>query len=74
MSSIIMPPPAPMKPQIKPMSTPQRIDCTARFFALTPAMASLVVMTGLTINFTPSRKVIKTENPPIVAEGTRLAM
>ncbi len=31
MSSIIMPPPAPIKPQMKPMSTPHTTDCTARF-------------------------------------------
>ena len=43
MSSIIMPPPAPIKPQIKPMSTPHTTDCTARFWGLTTSMASLVV-------------------------------
>ena len=36
-------------------------------------MASLVVITGRTMNFTPSRKVMNTEKLPMVAEGTRLA-
>ena len=36
-------------------------------------MASLVVMTGLTMNLMPSRNVINTEKPPIAREGTRLA-
>ena len=68
-----MPPPAPIKPQMKPMSIPHTTDWTARFFALTPCMASLVVITGRTINLTPSRKVMNTEKPPMVAEGTLLA-
>ena len=29
MSSIIMPPPAPIKPQMKPTTTPQTSDCTS---------------------------------------------
>ena len=68
-----MPPPAPTKPQIRPMMTPQTMDWIARFFAEIPCMASLVVMTGLTMNLMPSRNVINTEKPPIVREGTRLA-
>ena len=72
-SSIIMPPPAPIKPQMKPMSTPHTTDCTARFCALTPCMASLVVITGRRMNLTPNKKVMNTEKPPIVAEGTLLA-
>ena len=74
MSSIIMPPPAPMKPQINPISTPQTMDCTARLRADTFIIASLVVMTGRTMNFTPSRNVINTEKLPIVREGSRLAI
>ncbi len=35
-------------------------------------MDSLVVMTGLTMNFTPSSSVINTEKLPIAAEGSRL--
>ena len=73
MSSIIMPPPAPMKPQIIPMTTPQTTDWRARFLAETPCMASLVVITGLTMNLMPSRNVINTEKLPMVVEGTRLA-
>ena len=61
-----MPPPAPTKPQIRPMMTPQTMDWIARFFAEIPCMASLVVMTGLTMNLMPSRNVINTEKPPIV--------
>jgi len=46
---------------MKPMRTPQTTDWTARFRALTPSMASLVVMTGRTMNLMPSRKVMNTE-------------
>ena len=49
------------------------MDWMARFFALTPCMASLVVITGRTMNLMPSRKVMNTEKLPIVAEGSRLA-
>lgn len=40
----------------------------------TPSMASLVVITGRTMNLTPSRNVMITEKLPMVREGTRLAM
>ena len=43
------------------------------FTALTAAMASLVVITGRRMNLMPSRKVMHTEKPPMVAAGTRLA-
>ena len=69
-----MPPPAPTKPQMKPMTMPQTTDWTARFLAETPSMASLVVITGRTMNLTPSRNVMITEKLPMVREGTRLAM
>ena len=42
------------------------------FFRETACMASFVVITGFTMNLTPSRKVINTEKLPIVADGTRL--
>ena len=71
-SSIIMPPPAPIKPQINPTIIPQSTDCTICFFLDTPSIAALVVMTGLTINFTPSSSVMKTEKFPIAADGTML--
>ena len=35
-------------------------------------MASLVVITGRTMNLIPNRKVMNTEKFPMVAEGTRL--
>ena len=44
----------------------------ALFFAETPCMASLVVITGRTMNLIPNRKVMNTEKFPMVAEGTRL--
>ena len=55
------------------MRTPQTIDWIARFFAQVCAIASFVVITGRRMNLMPSRKVIKTEKLPIVAEGIRLA-
>ena len=69
-----MPPPAPTKPQMKPISMPHTTDWTARFLADTAIMVSLVVMTGRRMNLTPSRNVMNTEKPPMVVEGTRLAM
>ncbi len=71
-SSIIMPPPAPINPQIKPMIIPHTRDWTALFFADTDFMASFVVMTGLTINLIPSKNVMNTEKFPMAAGGTRL--
>ena len=71
--SIIIPPPAPIKPQIKPIITPQITDWTALFFGEMLSIASLVVMTGRTMNLMPRRKVMNTEKLPIVWEGTRLA-
>ena len=68
-----MPPPAPTKPQIKPMQVPQIIDWIALFLEETLFIASFVVITGLTINLTPKIKVIKTEKLPIVEDGKRLA-
>ena len=44
-------------------------DCIMRFLRLTFSMASLVVMTGRTINLSPVKKVIKVENTPMVALG-----
>ena len=69
-----MPPPAPTKPQINPMITPQTTDWMARFFAETCAMDSYVVMTGFTMNLMPRRNVMKTEKFPMVVDGTRLEM
>ena len=37
-------------------------------------MASLVVITGFTINLTPSSSVMTIENPPMVLLGSRLAI
>ena len=61
-----------MKPQIMPTITPQRADCTKRLRMETAVMASLVVMTGFTMNLIPSSRVIHTEKLPIAAEGSRL--
>ena len=46
----------------------------ARFLADTAIMVSLVVITGRRMNLMPSRNVMNTEKPPMVAEGTRLAI
>ena len=43
-----------------------------RFFGETACMSSLVVMTGFTMNLIPSRNVMNTEKPPMVADGIRL--
>lgn len=72
-NNIIIPPPAPTNPQIKPIRMPHTTDCTARFFAETSCMASFVVITGLTMNLIPNKKVINTEKFPMVAGGMRLA-
>ena len=74
MRSIIIPPPAPIKPQINPMTMPHRIDCMIFVFLSFSSNFSFVVMTGLTINLIPKSRVIKTENPPIVVFGRRDAM
>ena len=66
MRSIIIPPPAPTKPQIKPTRTPHTTDCMNRFRGLTAAMASLLVITGRTMNLTPSSSVMNTEKLPMV--------
>ena len=71
--SIIIPPPAPTKPQMSPTIVPQMIDWITRFFALTSAIFSFGVMTGLTMNLIPNSIVIITEKPPIVLLGTMLA-
>ena len=73
-SSIIMPPPAPINPQIKPTTEPQSSDWTSRFCALTAFIALFVVMTGRTMNLMPSSSVIKVEKLPIVDPGIRLAV
>ena len=67
-------PPAPINPQIKPINTPQKMDSTALRPVLLAESAAFVVITGLTINLTPSNVVIKTEKPPIVLFGTREAI
>ena len=71
-SSIIIPPPAPMKPQIKPIIIPHITDCIKRFWGLAAAIFSLVVITGFTMNFIPKIIVINTEKLPIAVVGTRL--
>ena len=68
-----MPPPAPIKPQIKPTPMPQTSDCTSRFWALTPLHGLLGGHDRPQMNLTPSSIVINTERLPMVAPGTLLA-
>ena len=72
--SIIIPPPAPIKPQMNPTTVPLATDWMIRFRLLTLFMDSFVVMTGFTMNLIPSSRVMDTEKLPIVVLGTRLAM
>jgi len=72
--NIIIPPPAPINPHIKPISIPHIIDCIILFFLDTACIDSFVVITGFTINLIPSKKVIKTEKFPIIFDGIRLEM
>ena len=72
MSSIIMPPPAPTNPQIRPITVPHRIDWITRVFLSTAIIVSFVVMTGFTINLMPSSIVITVEKPPIAFPDTKL--
>lgn len=64
--SIIIPPPAPINPQMKPIITPQTRDWMNLLRGSAAAMASLVVMTGFMMNLIPRRKVMNTEKLPIV--------
>ena len=68
-----MPPPAPMKPQTKPTIAPQITDRIAFCLAVAAVRRFFGSTTGLTMNFTPSSSVIKTEKLPIVVFGTTLA-
>ena len=68
-----MPPPAPTKPQIKPIMMPHPADFISRSLGETASMLSLVVMTGRTMNFTPSSMVMQTEKLPMVAFCRKLA-
>ena len=58
---------------MKPIPAPHRIERMIRCFSGTLSIASLVVMTGLTMNFTPSISVMNSEKLPIVCWGTLLA-
>ena len=69
-----MPPPAPIKPQIKPMSIPHRIDWMTLVFRSLSAWFSLVVITGFTRNLIPRSRVIMTEKLPMERLGTLDAM
>ena len=71
-SNIIIPPPAPINPQINPTTAPHITDFTIRDFADTTAISSLVVITGFTMNLIPSISVMNTEKFPIATDGTRL--
>ena len=52
------------------LTVPQMTDCTARFLADAACIVSFVVMTGFTMNLTPSRNVMNTEKFPIAVDGT----
>ena len=67
-----MPPPAPTKPQMKPTTAPQTTDFMMRERADCAAMSDFSVMTGRTMNFTPSSSVMNTEKFPMVVDGTWL--
>lgn len=67
-----MPPPAPMKAQMKPITAPQTLELDEAFCGETAFVASFVVTTGWTMNFTPRSSVINTEKFPMAAEGTKL--
>ena len=68
-----MPPPAPIKPQIKPTAAPQKTDSAARRPLLLRARGPPAVMTGLRMNLRPSSRVINTEKPPMAVLGIREA-
>ena len=70
--SIIIPPPAPTKPQIKPTTQPEMIDCIVLLVFDTFCIASLVVIIGFMINLIPRKAVIITEKPFIVEFGKKL--
>ena len=55
---------------MKPITVPQTMDCTALVRWSFSACTSLVVMTGRTMNLTPSRKVMNTEKFPMAVLGT----
>ena len=73
MRSIIMPPPAPTKPQMKPIKIPPKIDPKIFLLLLKEFIFSLVVMTGLMTNLRPKNKVMRLEKAPMVVEGTKEA-
>ena len=72
-SSIIIPPPAPTKPQINPTPAPHITERTAFWRTVADERRFLGATTGFTINLTPKIKVINTEKPPIAVFGTMLA-
>src|SRR5699024_6519145 len=59
-------PPAPVKPQINPITEPQINESAILPLKLFSPIASLVVITGRIRNLTPSRNVMITEKSPIV--------
>ena len=63
-----------MKPHIEPIIAPHMMDCITRVFLSTDIIFSLVVITGLTMNFIPSIIVINVEKPPIAFPETYLEM
>ena len=69
--SIIIPPPAPKKPQIKPMQQPPAAPLTICITRLLSCMVCLGFTDGSRRNFRPSTRVMNTEKPPNVPSGTK---
>ena len=68
-SSIIMPPPAPIKPQIKPMTMPHTTDSVTRMARPLLGKRLWVPVTGQMMNRRPSTRVMSTEKVLMVSLG-----
>ena len=70
--SIIMPPPAPKKPQMRPMQAPPTAPLTNWTVRLHSPMPCLGEVMGRKRNRRPSTRVMTTEKPPRVLLGTKV--
>ena len=68
-----MPPPAPIKPQMKPMRMPQTMDWMARFFAPDPLHGLFGGHDGPDDELDAQQEGHEHRETAIVAEGSRLA-